>query len=416
MNQRKRGIFALAATIGMTVATLAVTTTTASAVPHFIESSHVQSCRSVDITLHNVSPWIYPMSVETDGVHTYGPTVDNRTDMNGDGDVTDPIDLSGPQKDQIRTRTITFPEDSGTHTVRYRVQAGTEDDLYKNLPVGTWTELTIETDCANAAPTVSIASPVNGATYYVGQAVTADYSCADTDSTVLTCAGPVADGAAIDTATVGAKTFTVNATDSDGGSGSATASYTVAPLGGPCSGTALALPLNLNIATANPAGSPCVTRQGAVLNYTVPLIALPFPLTALSPTLSLKVLTASSESDGTSHRARATVSEVKISVPLSGWSTEIRNLWSETEASLTDCNSGTALSGTAEFGRIVRNGTIVYNQSNNPVSLAIPLVGGLHLNRVVQNGTTVSADALFIDLPGALLDIRIGHSESGIDC
>lgn len=104
---------------------------------NFLESSHTVSCGSATITLRNVSPWIYPMSVEIDGVHSYGPVVDNRTDGK----------LNGPQKDRSVTRTITFPEDSGVHTVRYRVQAGSEDELYKNLPVGEWTEFTVETNC-----------------------------------------------------------------------------------------------------------------------------------------------------------------------------------------------------------------------------------------------------------------------------
>lgn len=93
---------------------------------------------SLTITLRNVSPWIYPTSVEIDGVHSYGPTVDNRT--NGG--------LNGPQKDQSATRTITFAEDSGSHTVRYRIQAGSENQLYIGKPVGEWTNINVDTtDC-----------------------------------------------------------------------------------------------------------------------------------------------------------------------------------------------------------------------------------------------------------------------------
>ena len=104
---------------------------------NFLESSHTVTCGSATITLRNVSPWIYPMTVQIDGVTSYGPVVDNRTDGG----------LSGPQKDQTRTRTINFAEDTGTHTVRYRVEAGSENKLYKGLPVGEWTEFTVESDC-----------------------------------------------------------------------------------------------------------------------------------------------------------------------------------------------------------------------------------------------------------------------------
>lgn len=111
-----------------------------------ITTSHTVGCvdgvATVTITLRNVSPWIYPTSVEIDGVHSYGPTVDNRTDGG----------LDGPQKDQSKTRTITFAEDSGDHTVRYRVQAGSENSLYLGKSVGEWTEFTVDSDCKVNVP------------------------------------------------------------------------------------------------------------------------------------------------------------------------------------------------------------------------------------------------------------------------
>jgi hypothetical protein len=77
-------------------------------------------------------------------------------------------------------------------------------------------------------PSIAIASPANGATYTQGQAVTAAYSCtAPAGTTVTTCAGPVANGAPIDTATLGSHTFTVVAQDSDGGPATKSVSYTV---------------------------------------------------------------------------------------------------------------------------------------------------------------------------------------------
>jgi hypothetical protein len=48
------------------------------------------------------------------------------------------------------------------------------------------------------------------------------------DDAVSLCSGPAADGAAIDTASVGAKTFTVNATDSHSNSVSQNVNYNVA--------------------------------------------------------------------------------------------------------------------------------------------------------------------------------------------
>lgn len=102
-----------------------------------VETSNEVTCGQITLTLRNVSPWIYPLTVDVDGTQSYGPVVDNRTGGK----------LNGPAKDTTATRVITFPEDSGVHTVKYRVDAGTEDSLYKSLPVGEWTTLTVESNC-----------------------------------------------------------------------------------------------------------------------------------------------------------------------------------------------------------------------------------------------------------------------------
>jgi hypothetical protein len=82
-------------------------------------------------------------------------------------------------------------------------------------------------------PSITLAAPANGATYTQGEAVTAAYSCtAPAGATVTACAGPVANGAPIDTQALGSHTFTVNALDSDGATASQSASYTVAAAGG----------------------------------------------------------------------------------------------------------------------------------------------------------------------------------------
>lgn len=125
----------------------------------FLELGHVELCGQVTITLRNVSPWIYPTSVEIDGVHSYGPTVDNRT--NGA--------LNGPVKDQSASRTISFAEDTGTHEVRYRVQAGTERDLYQGKPVGEWVTVVVDSDCEP--------NPENKIEY--GEWTSGTYECGD---------------------------------------------------------------------------------------------------------------------------------------------------------------------------------------------------------------------------------------------
>lgn len=87
-------------------------------------------------------------------------------------------------------------------------------------------------------PTISIASPAGGATFTLGQAATAIYSCTPQEGAGLVeCAGPVANGALLDTASLGQHTFTVNAEDTEGGTSSKTVKYTVlAPAPTPPSG------------------------------------------------------------------------------------------------------------------------------------------------------------------------------------
>jgi hypothetical protein len=81
----------------------------------------------------------------------------------------------------------------------------------------------------NAAPTAAITTPAEGATFTQGETVLAAYTCADDalGTGIRSCDGPVAPGAAIDTATPGSKTFTVTATDNAGNTATASRTYTV---------------------------------------------------------------------------------------------------------------------------------------------------------------------------------------------
>ncbi|MBK9714725.1 MAG: PxKF domain-containing protein [Kouleothrix sp.] len=78
-------------------------------------------------------------------------------------------------------------------------------------------------------PSITITTPADGATYTLGQVVNADYNCQDEagGSGLVSCVGDVPNGSPIDTSSVGAKTFTVNAADSAGNTSSLTRSYSV---------------------------------------------------------------------------------------------------------------------------------------------------------------------------------------------
>lgn len=79
------------------------------------------------------------------------------------------------------------------------------------------------------APAIEVRSPLDGSVFLLGELVTADFSCADEagGSGLASCAGSVADGAAIDTRMAGAKTFKVTAADAAGNTSTASSSYRV---------------------------------------------------------------------------------------------------------------------------------------------------------------------------------------------
>jgi len=77
-------------------------------------------------------------------------------------------------------------------------------------------------------PAITITSPAAGATYTLGQFVTADFGCEDREgSGVSTCKGSTGWGVPLNTSSVGARTFTVTATDRAGNTAQAQSAYSV---------------------------------------------------------------------------------------------------------------------------------------------------------------------------------------------
>jgi len=75
-------------------------------------------------------------------------------------------------------------------------------------------------------PTITLTRPQNGATYKLDQRVLASYSCVD-EGDVEQCSGPVASGRRVNTSSIGAKTFTVDARDGTGNTSTKSATYRV---------------------------------------------------------------------------------------------------------------------------------------------------------------------------------------------
>ncbi len=80
----------------------------------------------------------------------------------------------------------------------------------------------------NSPPSVTITTPAEEAAYTRGQVINANYNCLPGEGTsVKTCAGPVANGAPLETATLGEHEFLVKAEDDDKGKSARSVSYTV---------------------------------------------------------------------------------------------------------------------------------------------------------------------------------------------
>jgi hypothetical protein len=75
-------------------------------------------------------------------------------------------------------------------------------------------------------PSIALTTPVHGGRYMTGESVNAKYTCTDNHA-VASCAGTIANGQPVNTATTGAKQFVVNATDASGNTAYAFSSYKV---------------------------------------------------------------------------------------------------------------------------------------------------------------------------------------------
>ena len=77
-------------------------------------------------------------------------------------------------------------------------------------------------------PTVTITAPADGAVIPLDKVTTAKFKCVDNQSGIDTCIGTVADGANLDTSTIGTHALTVTGTDKAGNVTTVTRHYTVA--------------------------------------------------------------------------------------------------------------------------------------------------------------------------------------------
>jgi hypothetical protein len=105
------------------------------------------------------------------------------------------------------------------HTLRYRsLDAAGNEEPFRSVRLSAFDD---------QPPTISITSPADDRSYLLNEAVNAEYSCADDESGVSTCEGPIASGVSLDTSKLGEHEFTVAATDAAGNETSLTHTYRV---------------------------------------------------------------------------------------------------------------------------------------------------------------------------------------------
>jgi Bacterial Ig domain len=125
------------------------------------------------------------------------------------------------------------------------------------------------TDPDTTPPTVTIATPAQGATFVKGQTVAVAYSCTD-DVAVADCVGTLANGANLDTSAAGPGSFTVTAHDTAGNPKTVTNTYTVVEQDpGDVGGSA---PATLTL-TLGPAGALGPFIPGMAKDYTATMAA-----------------------------------------------------------------------------------------------------------------------------------------------
>ncbi len=140
----------------------------------------------------------------------------NNTDVVAGYSATDA--LSGFGDGPEESGAYTFSNEGAGQSFTFQVT-----DLAGNAASATVADVNID----KTAPVVHLRRPVEGAFYLLGQAALADYDCADNLSGLGSCAGTVAANSQFDTATVGVKTFAVNAADLAGNAAAQAVGYTV---------------------------------------------------------------------------------------------------------------------------------------------------------------------------------------------
>jgi hypothetical protein len=265
-------------------------------------------------------------------------------------------------------------------------------------------------------PVVEVTGPADGEVYFQGQEVPASYTCTSADSVIASCEGPVGNGENIDTSTTGEHEFGVTGTDEKGLTATTTVRYRVVPTVGLCRGTPLGL-LALHPATSNGPTTPCATDARTLLKVSEKLSANPSLLGGLlnpllPSTVSTGVIASTSTSGPGLAAASSTVDSAKVSLP-GVIELSVSVVDSRVQSKLRSCSSAD-VTGSSHIASLTLNGKRI-TVGDQPVTIPL-VVGSLHLNQQVRSGSTITQRAIFLDLPGGLLDVVIGEATAGATC
>jgi hypothetical protein len=168
---------------------------------------------NVQITVRDTTPPAIVCAAANTGWHA--------TDVTVACSASDVVGLASPANANFVLRTdVPAGTETATATTGSRSVCDGSNNCATAGPIGP-----IKVD--KKGPVVAIVAPVHDSTYILNEQVRANFSCTDGGAGVANCNAPVANGAGIDTGSVGTKSFKVTTQDTVGNKTEATVSYRV---------------------------------------------------------------------------------------------------------------------------------------------------------------------------------------------
>ena len=196
--------------------------------------------------------------------------------------------------------------------------------------------------------------------------------------------------------------------DANNSASSSTVTRTVSGL---CRATPLAA-LGLRPGEANGAETPCRSDSHALLRLNADATngllgrILPSPVRA-------NVLEGATVAGKRSATARASVAEATVVV--AGVTLSVTGVHSAARSELGANCRDSKVSGSSRIATLVLNGKS-YPVGDQPLTIPLPGLGGVHVNKIDRDGSLVDVKTVFVDLPGTALDVVVGQSKAQVRC